>query len=173
MKPEILVHPNIPKPLHGISPRTITGQEWWDVERKKAYANAGQKCEACGTARADAWPNKWLEAHEEYEYKPDGRLIFKGLVCLCPACHKFIHSGLLEIKHDSGEIPTALYKKILKHGKDLLKKNHLQQRHKRRHDWCSGIEWKDFRMVFNGKEYGPSSNSYTEWAQGKWRSWKP
>jgi uncharacterized protein (DUF983 family) len=173
MKPEILVHPNIPKALHGIAPRVIMGKEWWDIERHKAYEKAGQKCEACGTARADAWPNRWLEAHEEYEYKPNGHLVFKGLVCLCPACHRFIHSGLLELHRRSGEISENLYQMIQAYGDHIIRTNDLLREYISRHDWCEDIAWQDYRIVFNGEEYGPSTQSYAEWEQGKWRDWKP
>ena len=82
--PRILLHPNIPKPLHGINPRTVMGQAWWDVERKKAYAAAGFKCEACGVVKKDAMFHQWLEAHEYFDYDYDcGVLRLKKLVALC------------------------------------------------------------------------------------------
>lgn len=170
----ILTHPNIPKPLHGISPRAIMGQHWWDVQRKKAYAEAGQKCEACGTPRAEAWPSRWLEAHEEYEYLPEGVLVFKKIVCLCPACHKFIHSGLRDILVQTRKMNKETNLMIENHGKQLLRESKLLAVWFQRHEWLNrDVEWGDFRMIFQNQEYGPSSQSYAEWERGVWKTWKP
>jgi len=173
--PAILTHPNIPKPLHGIAPRTIVNSRtWWDVERKKCYAAASQRCEACGAARADAWPNRWLEAHECYDYQPNGHIVFNRLVCLCPACHKFIHSGLRQILVDRGDISIALNMRIQKHGMDVLYEAGLLKQWSERHEWCNfNVGWSEYRMIFEGKEYGPSTQSFEGWKAGKWRNWRP
>lgn len=174
MNPRILLAPNIPKPLHGIAPRVVLGQAWWDTQRKLAYENAGQKCEACGTTRSQAWPKPWLEAHETYDYDySHGRLTFVRLVCLCPACHMFIHSGRLNMLLDQGEITEALYERVVEHGLSIIRKARLTRQYEHRHDSDIDVPWEDWRMVINGKEYGPSSRSYTAWMAGKWRNWKP
>ncbi|CCQ55391.1 MAG: hypothetical protein MK111_21910 [Crocosphaera sp.] len=36
------MHPNIPKPLHGMPPRTLKDRKWW--EKTKATAKAKEKC---------------------------------------------------------------------------------------------------------------------------------
>lgn len=171
LKPEILTHPNIPKPLHGIAPRIVKGKVWWDIERRKCYEKAGQMCECCGTPREHAWPNRWLEAHETYEYKY-GIFTFVGVVCLCPACHKFIHSGLTQLLFERGELSLDTYERIRKHGHYILKQNGLTEKWKERHNYVCP-EWKDFRMCIDGKYYGPSSRNLLSWKMGEWKKWEP
>lgn len=166
--PSLLLHPNIPKPLHGIAPRVIMGQEWWDKHRREAYANAGYCCEACGVPKEEAKYHKWLEAHEYYDYDyAEGTLTFVKLVALCHSCHNYIHSGRMAILRNSGEMTYAKYDDIMEHG-DRLTEGHTTP--------TRGVgvaDWEDWRLIFEGKEYGPSSNSYHEWRMGKWRNWKP
>lgn len=63
--PGILTHPNIPKPLHGVTPRTIKGSGWWNKVRRAAYAVHDDHCHACGEHKSKN-PRGWLEAHEVY-----------------------------------------------------------------------------------------------------------
>ena len=174
MKPEILLAPNIPKPLHGIAPRVIYGQDWWDVERKKCYANAGQKCECCDTPRSQAWPKPWLEAHEWYVYDySNGLITFDHLICLCPACHMFLHSGHTNMLLNDGKISEEIYLKILKHGEKILFDAGLTVKYHARHDSTVEIPWQSWRMQIGDQLYGPSSKSYSDWEAGAWRNWKP
>lgn len=64
--PGILLQPNIPKPLHGLNPRSVLGKDWWDWQRHEAYKKFGFRCWACGVHQWRAEYHRWLEGHESY-----------------------------------------------------------------------------------------------------------
>lgn len=187
--PRLLTHPNIPKPLHGVAPRTIFGQAWWDVERRKAYAAKGFHCWACGIHKLDT-DEKWLEAHESYAIDyANGRVTLKEIVALCHKCHNFIHSGRLFVMVAKKKVSKAKALAILRHGFELLKRaglkpfcgtalayllltGHsqeeaveiLEERGLGLPDDVSMPAWEDWRMVIDGQEYPPLYGSYEEWS---------
>ena len=57
----LLTMPNLPKPMHGLNPRTIMGDAAWTRARKKAYYDAGYRSEISGVLSAG--PGE-LHAHE-------------------------------------------------------------------------------------------------------------
>lgn len=92
LRPELLLHPSIPKILSGVNPRTIKGQEWWDTIRKEVYVENNHCCFACGVYQLDAVYAPLLDAHETYTYDYEKFEAYPGeIVALCKACHWFIH----------------------------------------------------------------------------------
>lgn len=94
----LLTMPNIPHPLHGggCQPRTIVGPSEWKKMREACYAEHNDTCEVCGqklSAHRNT-DNPIHHCHEafDYDYK-EKTLTFRRLVCICPKCHSFIHSG--------------------------------------------------------------------------------
>ena len=184
LKPEVLMHPNIPKPLHGLNPRTIKGQEWWDVERKKAYASTGYRCIACGIEKTMAKKFKWLEAHEDFiiDYKK-GTCTIKEIIPLCHYCHSFIHSGRLRMIMGCDKSEDEVIE-ILEHGINILRESNLKG------FWATldfafslgvntvGVspykstgyeaEWGSWRLILEGKEYEGLFKDFREW-QNHWR----
>ena len=86
----ILLHPNIPKPLHGVNPRSLMNDKWWDDQRHKAYRVKDFHCHSCGIHKLVAKEKQWLEAHEIYEINYEqGTATFKEIVALCHYCHNY------------------------------------------------------------------------------------
>jgi hypothetical protein len=105
--------------MHGLNPRLLLGQDWWDRQRHAAYAKRNFHCWACGIPRRDAV----LEGHEEYEVNYEvGRMTFLRVVALCPLCHSFVHSGRLTAKHRQGKLDGDTFKFIITHGLDILER---------------------------------------------------
>lgn len=127
-RPELLTHPNIPKPLHGLAPREVKGRTWWDKVRKEAYAEKGHHCWACGkhAKTEEKWNKPFLEAHENYfiNYE-EGYMEITEITALCHLCHAFIHSGRLSALFDTDQMPIPKAEYILKRGFKLLKDNNL------------------------------------------------
>ena len=182
MNPEILLHPNIPKPLHGVNPRTIKGKDWWDVERQKVYKERNYTCWACGVHKRDAKFHSWLEAHELYEINySKGTVKFKGLCALCHSCHNYIHNGRLEILYLKGEITFSKFSYILQSRSDILISKRLPinafafsvmcrnsiplpiKYNVQTIDDSVDAEWDEGKLLFEGKEYYSNFKDISEW----------
>lgn len=161
-RPELLLLPNIPKPLHGINPRTVLGSGWWNKERQEAYASTNYHCEACGTHKSQVQGRKILEGHEVYhtDYRR-GKLTYVRTTPLCPWCHKYIHDGRLFWLLDTGQITHYHYSKVLRHGDKVLAEagHHRPRHHEREAEIQKQIHLgtiappEDWRLVVFGAEY--------------------
>lgn len=182
LKPEILTHPNIPKPLHGINPRTIMGKQW-DIVRQQVYAKYNYHCVACGVTKENAKKLKRLEAHEYWDIDyMTGRCEVKSIEPLCYYCHSFIHSGRLQMIWQQDRISTEEVKDILEYGFWILSENNLKAFYQA-NDLAKIVEadtylvdcyipkineklgWNDFYLVFNGKEYRSNFKNISEWKE--------
>lgn len=169
--PSVLLHENIPKPLHGVAPRVVLGQKWWNEERKKAYRSTAFHCLACGVPKLHAKGLKHLEGHEAYEidYRK-GRAVYTRTIPLCNWCHSYIHDGRLRALVENGTITHQRFAAIIQHGDEVLSRVGLVRLPaKERADIVEfelklgNVKWSQWRMVVDGKEYKPKYKNLTEW----------
>lgn len=152
-RPEILLHPNIPKPMHGLAPRAILRKEWWDETRKASYRSTGMRCLACGVKSWEAKEHQWLEGHELYKIDyPRGRMVYLETVPLCHYCHGFIHDGRLEALWHAGQATKEKYEAVMRHGQAILRAAKLKSP-RPYNGPCA--PWADWRLALFGKEYPP------------------
>ena len=160
LRPEVLVGPNTPKPLHGVVPREILGASWWNKTRKAAFASTDNHCIACGVHKLAAKSRQWLEGHEVYDIDYLlGRATYVETVGLCHFCHNYIHDGRLKSLLDQGKIHHQKYTAIIQHGDALLAANRLERT---RYEGPSA-EWADWRLVIDGVEYPPRYQTFESW----------
>ena len=180
LKPIVLSHPHIPQPLHGLNPRSIMGQQQWDIIRQKVYASTNYHCIACGIHKTKARNHHWLEAHEFYNINHQtGVCIIEDIIPLCHFCHNFIHSGRLTMIMGKDKSVNEI-KAILEHGFKILADNNLQ---------CfpytllfgqglevntygvtaytikenTELQWTDYKLIYNDKTYDSPFKSREEW----------
>ncbi len=161
MRPELLMHPTIPEPLHGMSPRALMGSEWWDATRKWVYRNAGYRCQCCGVEPRDALYHQWLEAHETYDYDYENCIAtVNEIVALCHACHSYIHIGLLGTLATNGQIPYSKYEHIKARGDAILAHAGLAR------VAAPNVlpSWERWRIIIAGREYKTIWPTYQAWA---------
>lgn len=70
--------------------RTLFTEKEWDRLRRFCYSAAGNTCVACGSRG-----EPHVECHESWHFdEAKGVQTLRGLLCLCPTCHKCKHIGL-------------------------------------------------------------------------------
>ena len=169
--PSILLHPQIPKPLHLLNPRTILGKGWWDKVRKEAYWRHGFRCHACSIPGDEAKYRAGLEGHEMFDIDyVSGKVEFIEVVALCYSCHNYIHKGRLSYLLDAGKISGELFSYVLTRGNEILSlaglpfdANAQLLTLLRDNNLLAG--WKDYRMIINGVDHGQRFRSQEEWAE--------
>jgi len=179
LKPEILTHPNIPKPLHGTSPRTILGDVWWNKTRQEAYARNDYHCIACGVHKTKAQKHKWLEAHEFYKIDYENGVVeIESIEPLCHYCHNFIHSGRLRMIMGKEKSKQEVVR-ILEHGFSILYEANLKCFSgtlelaeeigcptfgvKCYADPVKIAPWELWRLVIEGKSYKGQFETFESW----------
>jgi hypothetical protein len=163
-RPEILMQPQLVKPLHSMAPRNIMGTTWWNKVRQEAYAKNNYHCFACGVHKTKARFKQWLEAHESYAVDFDLKQYkLEELLALCHSCHNYIHAGRLQ----------AIYRTIHEHGDTLLFINDLDKKKA----WWTDEKifpqlfpeidgtWNKWHLLLNGQKYYSRFKDYKEWAE--------
>lgn len=159
-RPEVLLHAQIPQPMHEVAPRTILGAKWWNKVRKEAYRSTSWHCIACGIYKTDT-KRRQLEAHEVYRIDyAKGLMVFVEVVPLCNFCHSYIHQGRLQAMMEKGQIPQATYVAVIQHGDKVLREAGLSKP-----PLYNGkiAAWGKWRLVINGKKYPPKHKTYDLW----------
>jgi hypothetical protein len=158
--PNLLLHPNIPKPLHKCNPRSVLGQDWWDEQRQFAYSKASYHCEACGVHKRMAKYHDWLEAHEIYDidYRK-GTATFVRLAALCHSCHNYIHSGRMQALVNKKQFAAEKQQYILERGDKLTKGL------RRPPEPSYVAPWDQWKLIVEGIEYERYFNTYEDWCK--------
>lgn len=162
-RPELLLLPNVPKPMHGTAPRIVLGRKWWDATRKAAYTATDLCCSACGVRKQQAKGHAWLEGHEHYEidYKR-GLMTYIETVALCHWCHNYIHSGRMKAMLDAGKLSHSKYASIIIHGDRVLQDAGLKQ--PKPHDGPMA-DWSKWRLVIDGRRYPGLFKCEADWVK--------
>lgn len=171
-RPELLLHPNIPKPLHGVAPRQLLKpKKIWDEWRRWSYAKNNWHCWACGVYRHydvfnlvfDDESGETLDAHEFYSIdydKKEVRLI--EVVSLCKNCHNYVHSGRLQAMYDKGELDEEDMYIVVSHGYSVLSNAGLKPSFAQdENDYKQ--EWSEWKLLFNGEEFRSKFIDYYDW----------
>jgi hypothetical protein len=81
MVPETMWHNNV---------RSAVTSTQWNKIRKASYEKANYVCEICG---GKGWAHP-VECHEIWEYDDEAHTqTLKGMISLCPECHRVKHMG--------------------------------------------------------------------------------
>jgi hypothetical protein len=186
--PHLLLYPNIPKPLHGLAPRTILGNSWWNKTKAVAKARMNDHCWTCGVHKSKAEYHKWIEAHECYSINySTGCVEYVGTSALCHACHNYIHDGRMLSLVTKGEMPGGKYRDIINHGNRLIhdwlgskvtlktpmfpsllsdELLELASSHSNKLKWIPGdCEWEDYHLIIDGIRYERKFETFESWKQ--------
>ncbi len=127
----------------------------WDTLRKGSYKIAGYKCEVCN-GRGPKWP---VECHEIWHYNDQERIqTLKGLISLCPTCHKAKHLGRT-LSVEPPEIQSEVIHQIArvnnltpKETEDYIVQVFEQWHERSKHQWELDLSWLDHQSDLSANQ---------------------
>lgn len=136
-----------PMPLHGVNPRNMMGQFYWDDLRIKTYKEYDYKCGICGSNGQEQGFRHRVEAHELWDYDFDNEIqIFRGVIALCPICHKIYHWAQPAMALKSGDLSQKEFDRI------------------------SELRFKKMMEVNGNLDNRVTSSGFFRWHDGNWKS---
>jgi hypothetical protein len=101
----------VPKTSWYTNVRSHVSPEEWDIIRKKSYTFADNKCEICGDNGTNQGVRHRVECHEIWHYDDEKKKqTLKGMISLCPNCHKTKHVGLAQLRGEEDIVVRQLMK---------------------------------------------------------------
>lgn len=157
VRPELLLHPTVPDPLHSLSPRTLMTSKNWNITRRSSYSYNNYHCYACGKyAEYDEKNQRFvrlkLHAHECYKYD---YMLFTAelveIVALCPLCHEGIHIRRSQALYDKGILDEESMWLIYTNRDNVL---NLNDEH-----------WSKWCLAYDGKLHYSNFKDRGEWEE--------
>ena len=116
----------------------------WDKLRKQCYRDANYKCEVCN-GKGDKWP---VECHEIWHYDDVNKVqTLKGLIALCPTCHKAKHLGRT-LSVESQEVQDKVLRQLMKINdldvdelEDYIVEVFQKHAERSQHRWSLDLSW--------------------------------
>jgi len=158
--------------MHGVAPRVVLGDSWWNKTRQAAYSSTNFCCVACGVHKSVAKYRQWLEGHELYDIDYGAaRMVYVETIPLCHLCHNYIHSGRLAALLSKGKITHAKFKAVMQHGEQIVeaipqeisRKILNSQQQSIRKFQRTNPPWHSWRMEVDGVLHPPKYSSFQEW----------
>jgi hypothetical protein len=169
LESEILAHPQLIKPLHGLNPRTLMGVNKWYKLRERVIKDNENTCYTCGSK------NVPLECHEVYTYDWKECIVkLVRIVPLCKDCHNFIHFGRFQILRNQGKITELEFLRVYARGRDILLKNNISKdaviKKIAKGDLNNYFPekngtWSRWRLEWRGTYYPSKFKTFYEWKQ--------
>jgi len=138
--------------------------------RRDAYARNNYHCFACGVYRRydsdklrfDDDSGETLDCHEFYKIDYEKKTVeLVELVALCKNCHAYVHSGRMNSMYEKGQLDEEDCYIIVSHGDSVLARDGLKKGLLDDRDYKD--EWKEWRLIFDGKEYYSKWVDYFDW----------
>jgi len=157
--PEILLQ-ELPKPLHGITPRFIMGGKMWNKKKNAAALKNNYCCWVCGVNVNDTEPKRLEGAPVFFVVEETKRVIFRDVAALCKKCNSFLNLSILWKMEKRGLCKKELIEQIILHGDNFVD---VVKKIENINVMFAVNDFKNWRYFFDGIEYYSRFDSLEEY----------